>query len=307
MKTMKIGFNKSRIILLLLITGIVFSPSYSSAFQHNISGIDTTELTDNDKIDYRAVLVGIGQIQNLPYSVRQILGFKTTLMNGGRWKESNIKILLDEQATKEAISSEIAWLANNSDDNDVSLFYFVGHGSRVSTNAFIHASDSVIVDEELSIYFQNISGSLVVILDSCYSGGLIDELAEENRTILTACAEDETTYQVHDLNAGMFGYFVNLSLAWCTKNIESTFLVTKMLTHYYGNKISEEYDKDYRITPQFSDNDPGFTWLLYKHAYAKQIFKLMRNMIDSDGYNRFWEMNEMSSPFNYREVFDAAS
>lgn len=240
--------------------------------------------------DYRAVLVGIGVSQGLPYSVRQINGFSTTLLRGGLFKNDNVRTLFDEKASKEAIKAELQWLANTSDAYDVSLFYFVGHGSRVSTNAFIHASDAVIVDEELAVYIENITGSLVIILDSCYSGGLIKELEAVNRTIITSCADDEPAYQVHDLKSGMFGFFFNLSLSWCTKNIEASFLLARMLTIQYGSKLSNEYGENYQVYPQLSDNDSDLTWLLFKHAYGRQLMGLLLQMIDTDGFNPLWRM-----------------
>ena len=241
---------------------------------------------------YRAVLVGIGSSQGLPYSVQQLKGFSTTLLHGGLFKKDNIQMLFDGQATAAAIYEKLQWLADTADGNDVSLFYFVGHGSRNYDNAFLHASDTLIADEDLALSMQNISGSLVVIIDTCYSGGFIDDLEEVNRTILTACADDESTYQVHDLQSGMFGFFFNLSLAWFSKNIEGSFLIARFLTIQYGSKISQQYDEDYMVYPQRSDNDKGLTFLLLKHAYARQLLGLLHQMIDTDGFNQFWRMKQ---------------
>ena len=240
---------------------------------------------------YRAVLVGIGQSQDLPFSVQQLKGFTTTITRGGLFSEDKIHTLFDEQATVSNIETEIAWLADTADADDVSLFYFVGHGSTVSTNTLVHAADTVITDEQLAGFMENISGSLIIIIDTCYSGGMIDVLEGENRTILTACAEDESTYQVHDLQSGIFGFFLNMSLAWCTKNIESTFMVANLFARYYSLQLSKEYGDEYRVYPQMSDDDPGLTWMLLKHAYGRQLISLMQQMMDTDGRNQFWRMD----------------
>jgi len=280
--------RKKTILTFILVLFITSSSSITAFSYQDVIEVDS--VNDDGLVNYRAVFVGIGKSQGLPYSVRQINGFSTTLTRGRLFKEENIKTLFDEQATKSAIKNELQWLANNSDNNDVALFYFVGHGSITSTNAFIHAFDHVIVDEELAVFIENITGSLVVILDSCYSGGLIKELEGDNRTIITACADDEPTYQVHDLKSGMFGFFLNLSFAWCTKNIEAAFIVAKITTKYYSNKLSNEFEEDYRVYPQISDNDQGLTWLLFKHSYGKQLFSLIKQMIDTDGFNPLWRM-----------------
>ena len=262
-----------------------------------MAGIQVEKQNDEIKIisdelpTYRAVLIGIGESQGLPYSVNQLNGFKTTILRGSLFKQENIRTLFDEQATKEAIKNEIQWLANNSNEKDVSLFYFVGHGSKVTNNELIHASDNVIVDEELAVYVENITGSLIMIIDACYSGGFIEDLEMMNRTIISSCGSDEVAYQVHDLKSGMFGFFFNLSLSWYTKNIETSFLSAKILTKFYGKKLSNEHGEDYQVYPKISDNDPGLTWILFKHAYGKQLFSLIKKMIDEDGFNPLWRMD----------------
>ena len=239
---------------------------------------------------YRAVFIGIGISQGLPYSIKQLEGLKTTLLNGGNWEESNIIMLKEGQATIHNIKQNIQWLKDTADENDVSLFYFIGHGGTNSTNQYITAIDSLIYDVELDIYLQNISGSTIVILDSCKSGGFIEDLEYPNRVVLTASKGIDPTYQVSELQAPMFSYFLNVSLSWITKNIEFTYLFTKMFTLYYGKKISEQYGENYMIYPQMSDGTIRTTNLIRKHAYIKNVFNMFKVFITSNNELKIWEM-----------------
>lgn len=277
-------------ILFLVIFNIFSINNVLSQESSILDQADQNETTALDLPVYRAVIVGLGASQGLPYSVKQVKGFKTTLINGGNWKEENIKILTESNAKKHIINYEIEWLAENADDNDISMFYFVGHGSGNGTNECIVIDDGTIYDTELDEYLDMINGSIVVIIDACKSGGFIEEVEAPNRTILTACGKNEVTYQVADLESSMFGFFINLSLTWVTKNIEATFQSTRVFTWFYGNKISREFGEDYRIYPKMSDGNPKITPIIYKHTYGKQIINLIQKMLDNDGINNYWLM-----------------
>ena len=280
-----------RYAVIILVVINMFSASIVISNQSiEVNNNLTTNFDSINNSEYRAVLVGIGLDQGLPYSEKQLYGFKTTLLNGGNWKVNNIRNLTGNKATMYNIQSAFQWLADHADENDVSIFYFVGHGSTNATNEYILAYDLPIFDVELNEYLHNISGSIIVIIDACFSGGFIEELQAPNRIILTACGKNQVTYQVQDLESGMFGFFLNVSLAWITKNIEGTYHLTKVLTWIYGNKISREYGEDYMIYPQISDGNEQTTKIVYRHAYLKQIYQMILAMQDSDGKNYYWRM-----------------
>jgi len=285
--------TKKKIIVILI--SFIFLCNISSAYAISEENIVPVNLTQpfTDSSVHRAVLIGIGSIQGLPYSVRQIKGIQQTLLNGGNWEEEHIKLLTDDAATKETIQRNIAWLDESSDENDVSLFYFIGHGGGGPNGSdhFITASDTVIYDNQLEMYFENISGSLVLIFDSCNSGGFINELWEPGRIIMTACAADESTYQVNELKAPVFSYFLNLSLSKLTKNAEFTFLFTKLFARYYANKISNEYQSDYSTNPQLYDGIIGPTRVIKRHIYFPRLNDLINPLFSNHSNLTVWKMN----------------
>ncbi len=281
------GIICSSILILLLLCNVPFIPLVTSNESCHMPEEDTITL---GLPVYRAVLVAVGHSQNLPYSVQQLYGFRSTLLQGGNWNDSNIKTYTEETATKDRIRSATQWLAETSDDNDVSLFYFIGHGAGNDTRHCIILSDASVYDVELDQYLSNISGSLIVIIDACRSGGFIEELSKENRLILTACGKDEDSYQVRDLESGMFGYFFNLSLTWTTKKVEMSFYWAKIFTLYYGYKLSKQYGENYVIHPQLSDGTSGMTRVILKHSYAWNIYRMLNVLVDTDNSNMVWRM-----------------
>ena len=160
--------------------------------ENEITKTDTVEIIVDtpiqDEIVYRALCVGVGDyisgsdndLNAPPYDVdriRQILqqcrfGTSNTIF-------LNISYLKNWQATKSNILQSISSTFSGADSNDISYFYFSGHGSRLGNTSYICPADmtsfvdSVISVNELEAALSAIPGTKVVFLDSCYSGGFI--------------------------------------------------------------------------------------------------------------------------------------
>jgi Caspase domain len=251
-----------------------------------------TNIYNNDR-EYWAVLVGINNypgLNDLPYSINEILSFQDTLLNGGNWNDSHIYVITDTDATKVGIFDAIGWLASNADEDDISIFYFVGHGSRNLSNECITSYDGSIYDDELDEKLDGVNGQIVVILDSCFSGGFIEELGKEGRIVLTACKKDEKTYQVRDLRSGIFGYFFNLSLEFFTKSTETTFLFTWFSSVFYSHRLTLEFDEASIVHPQMYDGTIGRTKLIDHHSYIKKFLNELFTMSIEYDDLRIWKM-----------------
>ena len=144
-------------------------------------------VTQNEVV-YRALCVGVGDyisgsdndLNAPPYDVdriRQIL--QQSKFGTSNTTFSNISYLKDWQATKSNILQSISSTFSGADSNDISYFYFSGHGSRLENVSYICPADitsfvdSAISVDELEAALSAIPGIKVVFLDSCYSGGFI--------------------------------------------------------------------------------------------------------------------------------------
>lgn len=82
---------------------------------------------------YRAVIVGVadypGTVADLVAPVNDAKAFRDALLEDPQWAESNITMLVNSDATRDAVLEALAQVADDSDDNDVFVFYFAGSGS----------------------------------------------------------------------------------------------------------------------------------------------------------------------------------
>ena len=154
-------------------------------------GTTSPPITVNEAI-YRAYCVGVGDymyfpdsygnidLTGPPYDVNRICYTLSKCRFGTSNTEfSEIWFTTDWSATKSNILQGIANVFSEADYNDVSYFYFSGHGSRLGNTSYICPADitsfvdSAISVDELEDALSIIPGIKVVFLDSCYSGGFI--------------------------------------------------------------------------------------------------------------------------------------
>jgi len=99
---------------------------------------------------------------------------------------TNVKLLLDGEATLAEIRAQLSWLAGVAGPDDSVVIYFSGHGARLSgiggrqsalipVDAAINDLHSSSISEtELSVALKAIqSARLLILLDACHSGGAV--------------------------------------------------------------------------------------------------------------------------------------
>jgi uncharacterized caspase-like protein len=159
---------------------------------------------------------------------------------------ANVRILLDEAATREAILNELVALNDRVGPNDMAIVYYAGHGD-IATGAKGEALGNHLVPydarllpaparldpasgiaiKELQDKLQsNRARELLLVLDSCFSGGASlshaqvdaarlrssrDDLerlkdAAPGRAVLTSTAPNEEALELPELGHGLFTY-----------------------------------------------------------------------------------------------------
>ena len=221
---MKVRNNLVLIVILIIGTSTLFS-----TFALSDREAKTQIVIDGTK--YYALIIGVEKFENINateyahYIDDDAIAMYNMLNNSNNWKTSHIKLLLNENATKDNIRDNITeWLDDREDQDDVVLIYFSGHGWRMpfshrkEGHAYIipydspdsHYCEGVITDKELDSWLDELeSNKIVVILDSCYSGRMFS-LRQEGRVILAAggkyilCPVDES----EELGHGIFTHFL---------------------------------------------------------------------------------------------------
>ena len=165
------------------------------------SKTDTVEVavTQNEVV-YRAYCVGVGDYIYYPdiygntdlpgplYDVNRIRYTLDKCRFGPSYTPfSEIGYITDQSATKSNILQGIASIFSEADYNDISYFYFTGHGIWVDNISYLCPTEAsyfspmtiYISVDELEQSLSAIPGTKVVFLDSCHSGGFIGKEAEE--------------------------------------------------------------------------------------------------------------------------------
>lgn len=87
--------------------------------------------------EHFALIIGINKYDNLPnleYAVNDAIEVKNVLIKNFRYKEENIRTLIDEQATHDKIMEEYYKLINDTAINDSVLVFFCRTWFNLSIN-----------------------------------------------------------------------------------------------------------------------------------------------------------------------------
>lgn len=197
------------LLLCLTITPIINSQDIKAEEQNNNS------LATSTGVNYYAVIAACANYEdpsaNLPVGEYKLKKIYRGLISNENWKEENIILLINDNpdptngyiggATKENIENALKEMAGKVTKNDVFLFSWQGHGSAVPESETTGLNDdseldgydevicpwdctrnsdraltNYITDDELDRYFSNINADgMMLIFESCFSGGLIND------------------------------------------------------------------------------------------------------------------------------------
>lgn len=227
-------------------------------------------ITNYDKSQYYNKLRGcLNDVKIWSNILSNQFGFVTN-------KKNNIK--------KEQILKEIEILIRSLDENDIGLFMFSGHGIKltdIDTNQKIHGlldGDNKIIYEkeieDLIIKYLSRKSSLVLIFDSCYSGGIIYE---------------EKTY---------IGF-----------RFSKPKLIAKGVSEY---KEFDDYDKQFLMQSKLGDNSENVTILSacdknklsFERLFIDEyygIFSFYAKEIVKQGYNYKTFIDKINTKINENE------
>jgi hypothetical protein len=138
----------------------------------------------------KALLVGINdyrEINDLSGCVNDITNIRDVLLKYYDFNVSDVRVLVDNRATKKNILARLKWLVTGVKKGDSLVFHYSGHGTQVRDRDGDELKDhmdeaicpwdtnwdgGLILDDDLYNIFQGLKAgvSLEVILDSCHSG-----------------------------------------------------------------------------------------------------------------------------------------
>lgn len=176
---------------------------------------------------------------------------------GGAIKDSQIKLLIDETATKENILAALKTISSQAGEDDSFLFYFSGHGVSGGFLPHDYLDQSTIVehDEVMDILNKSAAKSKIVIADACHSGSMIahrgiqEEAVIENYYNAIAKSEgglilfmsskgEETSLENKGLRQGVFSFYLLEGLKGAADADADKIICAKELFEYVKTKVS---------------------------------------------------------------------
>jgi parallel beta-helix repeat protein len=215
----------------------------------------------------------------------------THLLEKNGWDDSHILVLMEEEATVNAILYDsFQWLTDNGEDaDDIILYFYSGHG-------YYHTMDQLpidepdgrdevinpwdpdmagwnpdvfIVDDVLAEKFNGLqSENIVIIIHTCHAGGWIDgdsDLTQSGRVVLVSSGVDEASGMMFFPIHWLFPYYLIVGLkGWADENNDKV-ITAEELFRYTVNPVQFRSGLNNRIftgkwtvqTPLLSDEWPN--------------------------------------------------
>jgi len=184
------------------------------------------------KVKTWALVVGVSQYDRMPVlryadddAYKMFAYLKSS--EGGGIPDERIRVLVDEDATKQQIKQNMKELFSQAGPDDLVIFYFAGHGLKGSFLPIdFDGYNYKLTHEELNaIMDESPAGMKLYIADACHSGsaandfkGNPDAMAENfygsfndmstEKAILMSSKSEETSLESKGLRQGVFTYFL---------------------------------------------------------------------------------------------------
>ncbi len=271
----------------------------------HVSGNNTdSEMANNESsnTNYYAVIVGVEEFLGLETPGQEYLDESAAaiyqkLLSCENWKQENILLLLNENATKDKIREAVTvWLAEKENESDVVVFYVATHGWKTkledrnhgnayfftyNASDFLYDEETKITDKELDGWLDALdSKHIAIILENCYSGRWF-AVRQSGRTLLAAggkylfCPCNWSTY----LKDQIFGFFFRQALdgvadinndGWVTVQEAYHYLRLPVIWHSVWYHFPYFYKSESGIKPLF----PQIPVLYDRHIGSIKLIKI---------------------------------
>lgn len=199
--------------------------------------------------------------------------------------------------SEETVNKWIDWSFSNTDDDDVSLFYYSGHSTwdGVSAKEYgITLGASSYRWAKLAKYLaDHVDGQIIVILDACFANNFttigvqsLDKTDQNRISVLVSCSENEESGTrnaaifkgIHKLYYGIFTYYIGSGIGFFDDNWRSDVngdgKVTLLELYNYTSKNVAEYcrknDKVDSMSVQMVTKNDDI--VLFQHQIKKVDF-----------------------------------
>ena len=202
----------------------------------------SVDIDKSSEVKIWAVVVGVGRYVSMPvlkYSDDDAYQFYAFLKSpeGGALPDNQVKVLVDEDATRVNILQTMRQVLLKADENDVIVFYFSGHGldGAFLPQDFDGINNRLLHSEVKAIFEQSKAKHKLCIADACFSGSLL-ALKQPLAPQLQAF------YRAFDNTQGGMALFMSSKSQ--EYSLEDQGLRSGIFSHYLSRGLKGEADVD---------------------------------------------------------------
>ena len=208
-----------------------------------------------------AVIIGIAAYNHMPAlrytddDAYRIYAFLKS-PEGGALKDEQIKILIDEAATKESITLTMQEVFGQAGPNDLIMIYFSGHGLKGSflPSDFDGFNNKLMHEEINNILKKSPAKYKLCIADACHSGSLLEvrsatmqsllksyyetlAQAQAGTALIMSSKSDETSLESNKLRQGVFSHFLIRGLKGEADSNQNKVVSVQELYNYIAENV----------------------------------------------------------------------
>ncbi|MCB0641655.1 MAG: caspase family protein, partial [Phaeodactylibacter sp.] len=220
--------------------------------------VGNVPVDNNQEIKIWAVVVGVSRYEQMPIlsypddDAYQLYAFLKS-PEGGALPEEQIKVLVDEDATRYNILRIMRQTLLQADANDVIFFYFSGHGLQ---GAFLPSdydgyNNRLTHEEVRDIMLESKAKHKLVLADACHSGSIqaikkpvqdaLDkyyrafEQSQGGIALFMSSKGEEYSLEDGGLRSGVFSYFLIQGLKGAAdSNLDGIISIIELYDYVYG-------------------------------------------------------------------------
>ncbi|MAT53336.1 MAG: hypothetical protein CMN32_02565 [Saprospirales bacterium] len=226
---------------------------------------------ENGDVKIWAVIVGIADYTHMPalhYTDDDAYKYYSFLKSpeGGAVPDRQIKLLIDDMATRDAIIDALYTTYVRADENDVVVFYYSGHGLNGALVPYDYDGiNNRLYHDELKQAFEACKARhKLLIADACYAGSLLSynsmgdalaargdaiqdmlrkfyrdfENAAPGMAVILSSNSDDLSYEDNGIRSGVFSHFLMRGLAGEADANYDGLVVLSELASFVINRVS---------------------------------------------------------------------
>lgn len=256
---------------------------------------------------YYAVVIGIGKYQDdripkLKYTTADAKEIYNILTDQqyGNFPKTQVKLLIDEQATYYNIKSAIGtWLRRNTRKDDTVIIFYAGHGAPedektywVTYNANIDdLYGTALSNDEIADMLDRVEAKkMIAFLDSCYSAATVhrtdkkrsimivkdpfQKFKGKGRVIITSSDGKEQSLEIEKFGHGVFTYYLLKALKGEADENNDGFIELDEVWDYIKYRVTDTARKHGSTQTPIIDGSYSAGIVLSKHPERLRTLEL---------------------------------